>query len=321
MDKKFAFLLFLSLFSLAADSLADSNETILMVTGGRHDFSISGSNYTMLLVGLTRGTATFVVSGMRVAPGVNETKVVDLTKYGVGDIEITLNDIMPNGTVSVTLSQQIEGSVCKPINDRCAGLYECCVGECIAGLCNYRPTAITNATVNVNLDAPSNVTPGDVVKLKITREDGSPVSDAIVDVILPTYLRLTLTTNESGEGIYLANQEGNYSYAVYDYILNSNITTLSGKPALPPIEKPKENATTQPEEQKKSFCGDGICSVNESCSTCPKDCGACPSLPLPTSAPTAEESQDNTWFIWPILMLVVIIFILRVLVPLFVRDE
>lgn len=45
------------------------------------------------------------------------------------------------------------------------------------------------------------------------------------------------------------------------------------------------------------YCGDGICTAGETCSTCPKDCGACPTpnaTATPTPTPNATETPTTT---------------------------
>ncbi|MEM3555964.1 MAG: hypothetical protein QXF56_04570 [Candidatus Micrarchaeia archaeon] len=289
-------------------SLAAAQETALMIPGEQLNFSFGESTYPTLLVGLTRETATFIISGARVAPGVGETKILDLTEDGIGDIGITLDNIMGNSTVMLTVNFSPEGSVCKQINSPCAESGECCVGRCIAGACNYPPTPVETPTVAVELDAPENVTPGEVVNLKITREDGAPVSDAIIDVVTPSEMRLTFITNETGEGSFLAAQEGVYQYVVYNYVPKTNRTTLSSKP-LPPEEKPPA-----------PFCGDGTCNAGETCSSCPRDCGACPKPVVETAPPQQQKAVDPSWPMWLGAMLLSILLILRLILPVFIKD-
>jgi len=319
MDKKIIVLSVLLLsFSCSAAGIGGlPNDTASLVLGEQHNFTFGESSYVMLLVGITSDSATFIVSGIRVGPGMNETKIIDLTNDGKGDVAVTLGSIMPNSTASVTVSYGAEeGTVCKPINDRCAALDECCVGKCLGGVCNYPPSVAANATENVDLDAPADATLGQTVRLRITRGDGSAVAGAMLDVLTPSELRLTLSTNENGEGEFLAAQEGVYNYVVYDYVLNSNKTTNSSRYAPPAVLPPTENNTQPPQP----LCGDGNCDLNENCSICSKDCGTCVEKPVQPPTPEAK-GPDTSWPLWLGLMFVVIIFILRGVLPVFIKEE
>ena len=307
MSRKIAILPLLLLLCCSAADIPDSSrEAIPLLLGEQHNFTLGQAKYVLALVGLTQDTATFTVSGRRVSPGIAETKILDLTSDGTGDVGVMLNQIMPNSTVEVTLNYNTSGGeVCKPIGEKCIGFSECCDGKCIMGACGYLPTVQANATVNVSLDAPENATLGMPVGVRLSMEDGSPVAGAAVDVITPYNERLTFTTNVSGEGSFLAAQEGTYRYVVYDYLVESNRTTLSGKAAPPVVQPPQQ-----------PFCGDKICSNGENCSTCSKDCGQCVQQPAQTT-----ESTRGQWFIWMGVMFVAIAIVLRGALPLFVKDE
>jgi len=291
-------------------SFAVAQETAVMIPGEQLNFSFGESTYPTLLVGLTRETATFIISGQRVAPSLGETKILDLTDDGVGDIGITLDNIMSNSTVILTVNFSPEGNACKSINSPCTESGDCCVGRCIAGVCNYPPTAVQNATTAVELDAPQNVTPGEVVNLKITTEEGAPAPDAIIDVVTPSEMRITFITNETGEGSFLASQEGVYQYVVYNYIPKTNKTTLSSKPLPPPPEEEKPPAP---------YCGDGTCNGGETCSTCPADCGKCVQTVVETP-PEKPKGVDPSWPMWLGAMLLSILLILRVILPVFIKE-
>lgn len=45
-----------------------------------------------------------------------------------------------------------------------------------------------------------------------------------------------------------------------------------------------------------AVCGDGSCTASESCSSCPSDCGACPSNYYPTKAVSASWVKWLSWF-------------------------
>jgi hypothetical protein len=281
-----------------------SAETVSLLLGERYNLTVDQSTYTIALVGLTKDTTTFIISGRNVNPGINETKVLDLTGDGKGDVGITLNEIMPNSTANVTFDYNVGSEkLCKPIDEKCVGFNDCCAGKCIVEICSYIPTVQANATAEVNLTAPENITLGGIATVRISGEDGSAVADVTVDVITPRNDRLSFTTNESGEGSFLASDEGVYSYIVYGYISESNATTLSYKPAPPPPPKP--------------LCGDGKCNGDENCSTCSKDCEACPTQ---TPAPTTK-AQDTSWPLWFGLMFVAILLIMRAVLPVFFREQ
>ena len=281
-----------------------SAETVSLVLGERYNLTVDQSTYTIALAGLTKDSATFIISGINVNPSINETKVIDLTGDGKGDVGVVLNEVMPNSTARVTFNYEVRNEkLCKPIDEKCVGFNDCCAGKCIVEICSYIPTVQANATAEVNLTAPENITLGGIATVRISGEDGSAVADVTVDVITPRNDRLSFTTNESGEGSFLASDEGVYSYVVYGYISESNATTLSYKPASPPPPKP--------------LCGDGTCNGNENCSTCEADCGACPKQP----APTQTKTQDTSWLIWIGVMFITIIFILRGVLPIFIKKE
>jgi hypothetical protein len=296
-SKGFCFILLLISISSA--------ETVSLVLGGQYNFTVNGSQYAIAMVGITRDSATFVVSGAVVSPSMKETKILDLTGDSKGDVGLTLNQIMSNGTVSMSINYNVTGNGCNPIDEKCSQFNDCCVGNCIIGTCSYPPTVNVSETVTVSLDAPSNITTGSIAKLRIAGDDGKPIAYAIVGIITPSNERLTLTTNESGEGVYLVNEEGNYSYAVYGYLMSSNRTTLSSQPPLLPVPS-----------QPQPFCGDGVCNNGETCSGCPQDCGTCPVQQVPTQT----NDQEYSWLVWLGLMFLTIIIILRVLIPIFVRE-
>jgi hypothetical protein len=299
-QKVLAFL-FLMLVSIT------SAETVPLVLGQQYNFTFNNSQYVVKMVGSARDSATFIVSGILASPGVNETKILGLNGNTKGDVSLTINQIMPNGTVSLDITYNVGGSACKPISEECSGFNDCCVGNCIIGVCSYPPT-FNSTAVNASLDAPENITSGSVAIIKISSEAGKPIADAKVDVLTPSGSRLTLTTNESGEGSYLADEEGNYSYATYGYTLLSNRTTVS-KPAPPPVQTP---------QQTQQFCGDGTCNKGESCNTCPHDCGACVTQEAPAKAQTSQEQQYSS-LPWLGLMFLTIIIVLRLLIPILVR--
>ena len=127
--------LLLSFLCSAAGIEGLPNETASMMLGEQRNFTFGEASYVMLLVGITGDSATFIISGTRVGPAVNGTKILDLTNDGKGDVAVTLDSIMPNSTASLTVSYGAEeGVVCKPINDRCTSADECCVGKCLGGI-------------------------------------------------------------------------------------------------------------------------------------------------------------------------------------------
>jgi len=295
-----------------------SAETVSITLGERYNFTLNESKYVIALVGLSQESATFTVSGRIASVRIGEMKVVDMNNDSKGDVSIALNSIAPDRGVELNLTlPKGDEKVCTPINDSCSDFNECCAGNCIIGMCSYAATINANPNMTVSLDVPVNVTPGSTVRLKITGEDGSPVADVTVDIITPLRERLTLTTNESGEGFYIANQEGVYSYVVYNYVLNSSKTTLSYDPAAhPPVNN------TPPEEKPKGpFCGDRTCNSTENCSICPLDCGVCPKkLGNLTGVPKPKEPEYLLIF-WIGLMFLTIIVILRVVLPIFVKSD
>jgi hypothetical protein len=295
----FLFLMFVSITSA---------ETVPLILGQQYNFTFNSSQYVVKMVGAATDSATFIVSGILVSPGVNETKILGLNGDTKGDVGLTLNQIMPNGTVSLGIAYNVGGNACKPINNTCSGFNDCCVGNCIIGVCGYPPT-FNSTAVNASLDAPASITSGSVARIKISGEDGTPIADAKLDILTPSGARLTLTTNETGEGSYLADEEGNYSYVTYGYTLLSNKTTIS-KPAPTPVQTTNK---TQP------FCGDGICNNGENCSTCPHDCGPCVIIETtPGKAQTTQEQQYSS-LLWLGVMFLAIIIAMRVLIPIFVR--
>lgn len=298
------FLLFLLSFSYAQEA---PHETQLLSLGEERNFGFGESTYTVLPVGILKESAVFVASGIRVSPKINETKFLDLNGDGVGDIGVTLNSILPNSTVNLTLTYQVDQPACRNIGSTCAQDEECCVGKCIAGICNYPPTAIETTGEEVEVDVPQNISLGRLVELKITKQDGTPAQDAIIDIITPKGMRLTLLTNETGQVSFIAFQEGVYSYAVYKYLPKENKTTLSFK-ELPPEEK---------KEEPKPFCGDGRCDADENCSTCPQDCGACPIVQQPSETP--KPKIDPSWPTWLGVMFIAIFILLRFIIPLFIK--
>jgi len=284
-------------------------ETVPLVLGQRYNFTFNSSQYALKMVGVAKDSATFFVSGILVSPGLNEPKILGLNGNSNGDISLTLNQITPNGTANLDISYNVGGKACKPINANCSGFNDCCVGNCIIGVCGYLPTFNSTETVNASLDVPENITLGEVAKLKISGDDGNPIAGAKVDILTPSGARLTLNTNETGDGSYLADEEGNYSYVTYGYKLVSNRTTLSA-PAPPQVQIP-----SQPQQS----CGDGACGKGETCSSCPQDCGACViQKEAPSNAKTTAEQQYSS-LPWLALMLVAILLFLRVLLPIFVR--
>ncbi len=296
---------FIALFLLLIPLLS-SAESVSLILGQQYNFTFNSSQYAVAMVGIAKDTATFVVSGVLVSPGVNETKILDPS--GKGRIGLTLNQIMPNSTVSIDISYGVTGRACNPIGEQCSGFNDCCVGRCIVGACAYPPTYNSSGTMNASLDVPENTTAGSVVILRMSGNDGTPIPNAVVNILTPSAERLVLTTNESGAGSYLAREEGNYSYVAYGYLLSSNKTTLS-KPAPPPVQNP---------QQPQPYCGDGTCSNGETCSGCPQDCGACPVQQAPAAAPPKAEGYSS--LLWVGLMFLTIMIILRVLIPIFVRD-
>jgi hypothetical protein len=286
--------------------LLSSAETVSLVLGGQHDFTVNGSPYAIEMVGLAVNSATFTVSGMLVNPVVGEMKTLGLNGAGNGNVGITLDQIMPNSTVTLEITYNVTGKACKPINEQCSGFNSCCVGDCIAGVCSYLPTSNSSETLNASLSVPGNVTVGSIVKLGMSGDDGNPVAGAEVDILTPSGVNLTLTTNESGEGSYLASEVGNYTYVAYGYLLNSNQTTISSKPPPQPVQ-PK---------QVQPFCGDGVCNNGETCTTCPQDCGAC----VAQETPAAQGNTGYSSLLWIGLMLLVIIIMLRAILPIFVRE-
>lgn len=298
-------------------------EDVSLVLGEQYNFSANGSSHAIELIGIANQTATFIVSGIRVGPAVGESRVMSFTGALFGDAVITLNSIMPNSTANITLDYNAsEKTACLPIDEKCAVDSDCCVGKCIEGICNYPPTPVLSATQNVKLDAPANVTPGSIATIKLSMEDGTPVASALLDVVTPSLARLTLTTNDGGEGSYLAAEEGKYSYEVYGYILTSNVTTLSGTPPAPVLNNTEVNNTanatvnqTPPPAKSAPFCGDSVCNNDENCSTCPQDCGECVQ-PLPATS----SDRGYSSLLWIGVMILAIIIILRVLLPVFVRE-
>lgn len=301
-------------------------ETLSLVPGEQYNFTAGGSQHAIELISIVNGSATFVVSGIWVSPAVNESKVLNFTSRGTGDVIIILNALMPNSSVSITLDYNASGEpVCVPIDEKCALDSECCVGKCITGVCNYPPTPAPSVIQNVNLDAPENVTTGSIVTFRLSGENDTPVAYAILDVITPS-ARLTLTTNESGEGSYLAAQDGNYSYETYGYTFASNITTISSIPQVPsPNPLNNTNVTnstnastnqTPPQNTSKPLCS-GVCSNGGNCLTCPQDCGAC-HMQQPSGA--AQNNTGYSSLLWIGLMLLTIMIILRVVLPIFVRE-
>jgi hypothetical protein len=285
-----------------------SAETVPLVLGQQYNFTFNSSQYVVKMVGVATDSATFIVSGILVSPAVNETKILGLNGNTKGDVSLTLNQIMPNGTASLGISYNVGGNACRPVNEKCSGFNDCCVGNCIIGICSYPPT-FNSTAVSASLDAPENITSGSIVRIKISGSDGNPIADAKVDILTPSGARLTLTTDESGEGSYLADEEGNYSYVTYGYTLLSNRTTIS-KPAPPPVQAP-----TQPQQ----FCGDGICNNGETCNSCQHDCGACIIREeAPSAAQTSPQSPYSS-LLWLGLMFLAIIIFLRVLLPILVR--
>jgi len=294
-----------------------SAETVSIVLGEQYNFTLNESKYIIALVGLSQESATFTVSGRIASVHIGEIKTLGLRNASIGDVSIGLNSIMPDSSVEFNLTSPKSGEkVCTQINESCSDFNECCAGNCIVGMCRYVATINANPNMNVSLDVPVNVTVGGTVRLKITGEDGNPVGDVTVDVITPFHERLTLATNESGEGFYIANQEGVYSYVIYNYVLNSSKTTLSFRPAAPtPV-----NNTPPEEKPKEPFCGDGTCNSTENCSNCQQDCGICVTLPPSTETPKPQEPAYS-WVMWMSLMFLAIIVILRVVLPVFVKSD
>jgi hypothetical protein len=282
-----------------------SAETVSLVLGEQHNFTVNESQYAVAMIGVASDSATFTVSGVLVNLGVNKTKILDLNGKGIGDIGLTLDQIMQNDTVSIEIGYNVSGKACRPINESCSGFNDCCVGNCMIGTCSYPPNFNSSEIENATLNAPDNVTTGSIVTFRINGIDGKPIAGAAIDILTPSAARLSLATNENGEGNYLANEEGNYSYVTYGYLLSSNKTTLSSRSA--PAQTP----------QKQPSCGDGVCNGNENCSTCPQDCGTCP---VQAPATAQARTQGYSSLPWLVLMLLAILVMLRVLLPIFVRE-
>ncbi|NYZ78664.1 hypothetical protein H0N99_00790 [Candidatus Micrarchaeota archaeon] len=289
--------------------LLSSAETVSLVLGRQYNFTANGSQYAVAMMGIAENSATFIVSGVLVNPSVGEIRILDLNGDGTSDVGITLDQIMPNSTVTLEITYNVTGRACRPINEQCSGFNDCCVGKCIAGVCGYLPTFNSSETLNASLAVPDNVTAGSIVKIRISGDGGNPSAGAAVDILTPFGARLTLTTNGSGEGSYLASEVGNYSYVAYGYLLSSNKTTISSKPPPPPA---------QAQNQTQPLCGDGTCNSGETCGTCSKDCGACV---IVQKTPAAQSKTDGySSLLWIGLMLLAIIIILRVILPIFVRE-
>jgi len=303
----------LTFFSIILLSLCLSADTTSLMLGEQYDFTLNGSKCVIALVGLAKDSATFAVSDKIASVSVGEMKSVDLNGDNASDVSIILDRISLGSTeFNITAAKSGE-MACTQVNSSCSNFNECCAGNCVVGACRYTASINANPSVNISLDAPENVTFGSAVRLKTTGEDGNPVADVTVDIITPLQERLTLATNEDGEGLYIANQEGVYSYVVYNYLLNSSKTTLSARPAVPtPPAPPPEKPAEKP---KEPFCGDGTCNTNENCSSCYTDCGACAQTPAEVPRP---EEPAYSWVMWMGLMFMVIIIILRVVLPLFI---
>jgi len=299
-------------FSIILLSLCLSADTASLMLGEQYDFTLNGSKCVIALVGLAKDSATFAVSDKIASVGVGEMKSVDLNDDNASDVSITLDRVSLGSTVFNITAAKSGERACTPVNSSCSNFDECCAGNCIVGTCRYTASINANPSISISLDVPENVTFGSVVRLRTTGEDGNPVADVTVDVITPLQERLTLTTNEGGDGLYIAAQEGVYSYAVYNYVLNSSKTTLSVSPAVPKPPAPP------PEKPKEPFCGDGTCNNKENCSTCSKDCGACTQKPPINTQP---QEPGYSWIMWMGLMFLVIIVILRVVLPVFIRMD
>ncbi|MEW6328669.1 MAG: hypothetical protein AB1468_00985 [Candidatus Micrarchaeota archaeon] len=90
----------------------------------------------------------------------------------------------------------------------------------------------------VVLDVPPSAYLGAEIVVKLMLDNGTALPNETVLAVTPSGGRITITTNESGEGAYSADELGTYDYIVPNHILRDFVSTEISLPPAPPTPAP-----------------------------------------------------------------------------------